>query len=188
MLRVFPHADKIFGGFMQDQKAAVPPGVAKGGALLALVGAATAAIVAPFVSTWESGGKPPLRAYRDMVGVWTICDGDTKNVVPGMTETAAGCAVRLDQRLADHVGPVLACAPVLAGHPYQLSAAISLAYNVGTGAFCRSTIARLFKARQWRAACDGFPAWSYAGGRQVQGLLNRRRAERALCLKELPPA
>ncbi|WP_437441230.1 hypothetical protein [Sphingomonas morindae] len=59
--------------------------------------------------------------------MWTICDGNTKGVLPGMTEAAAGCAAPLDQRLADHAAPVLACAPGLAGQPYQLSAAISLA-------------------------------------------------------------
>jgi lysozyme len=154
--------------------------------LIGTIGAAAALIVAPFVSGWESGGKPRLVAYRDIVGVWTICDGETLGVKPGMVETPAGCKARDEAALIRHAEPVLACTPGLRGHPHQLSAAISLAYNIGTAAYCRSTVARRFNAGQWAAACEAFLAWNRAGGRVVQGLVNRRRAERALCLKELP--
>ena len=154
--------------------------------LIGTIGAAAALIVAPFVSGWESGGKPRLVTYKDIVGVWTICDGETLGVKPGMVETAEGCRVREEQALIRHAEPVLACTPALRGRPNQLSAAISLAYNIGTTAYCRSTVARRFNAGQWAAACEAFLAWNRAGGRVVQGLVNRRRAERALCLKELP--
>ncbi|WP_416365688.1 lysozyme [Sphingomonas aerolata] len=71
-------------------------------------------------------------------------------------------------------------------HPNQLAAAISLAYNIGTGGYCGSTVDRRFDAGQWRAACDAFLLWNKAGGRVVNGLDRRRRAERDLCLKDLP--
>ena len=154
--------------------------------LVATIGAAAALIVTPFVAGWESGGTPRLKAYRDIVGVWTICDGETLGVAPGIVETVASCQQRSEAALIRHAEPVLACTPALRGHPHQLSAAISLAYNIGTTAYCRSTVARRFNAGQWAAACDLFLAWTRAGGRVVQGLVNRRRAERALCLKELP--
>ena len=154
--------------------------------LIGIVGVATAAIVAPFVSGWETGGKPQLVAYRDIVGVWTICGGETKDVKPGMVETPAGCAARDEAALIRHAEPVLACTPILRGPPNQLSAAISLAYNIGTGAYCRSTVDRRFDAGDWRGACEAFLMWNKAGGKVVNGLDRRRRAERALCLKELP--
>lgn len=154
--------------------------------LVGMIGIAAAAIVAPFVSSWESGDKEHLVAYRDIVGVWTICDGDTANVKPGMVETPAGCEVRYDRQLTAHAGPVLACTPGLKGHPDQLAAAISLAYNIGTTGYCRSTVARRFNAGDWPGACDAFLMWNKAGGRVVQGLVNRRRAERDLCRKDLP--
>jgi len=154
--------------------------------LVATIGAAAALIVTSFVAGWESGGVPRLKAYRDIVGVWTICDGETLGVTPGMVETVEGCRARGEAALIRHAEPVLACTPALRGHPHQLSAAISLAYNIGTAAYCRSTVARRFNAGQWAAACEAFLAWNRAGGRVVQGLVNRRRAERALCLKELP--
>jgi lysozyme len=157
-----------------------------GGALAACVGLACAALLTPFVSGWESGGKQHLRAYKDIVGVWTVCDGDTYDVRPGMIETAEGCELRLDKQLTAHAKFVLACTPTLRGHDRQLAAAVSLAYNIGTGGYCRSTVARRFNAGNWRDACDAMLMWNKAGGRVVAGLTNRRRAERALCLQELP--
>ncbi len=154
--------------------------------LVGVVGLAAAAILAPFVSGWESGGKPRLAAYRDIVGVWTICDGETLGVKPGMVETVAGCKARDEAALIRHAEPVLACTPGLRGRPNQLAAAVSLAYNIGTGGYCKSTVDRRFDARQWRSACDAFLMWNKAGGKVVNGLDRRRRAERALCLKDLP--
>ena len=167
-------------------KPGAPKGAAKGATLIAIVGASCALIVAPFVDGWESGGKPRLTAYRDIVGVWTICGGETLGVKPGMVETIEGCKAREEAALIRHAEPVLACTPILRGRPNQLSAAISLAYNIGTNGYCRSTVARRFNAGQWRAACDAFLMWNKAGGRVVNGLSRRREAERRLCLTELP--
>lgn len=153
-------------------------------ALAAVVGLACAAIVAPFVSGWESGGQQHLLPYRDMVGVWTQCDGETLGVTAASPkETPEGCAVKLDKRLAGFAQAVAACSPGLRGHDNQWAAATSLAYNIGTTAYCGSTVDRRFDAGQWAAACDAFLMWDKAGGKSVAGLTNRRRAERALCLK-----
>jgi GH24 family phage-related lysozyme (muramidase) len=48
------------------------------------------------ISHWE--GRE-LRAYRDIVGVWTICDGETKGVRPGQTATPAECDSMLARNL-----------------------------------------------------------------------------------------
>jgi lysozyme len=154
--------------------------------LIGVIGAGAALIVTPFVSGWESGGTPRLVAYQDIVRVWTICGGETLGVKPGMVETVEGCALREEAALIRHAEPVLACTPGLRAHPNQLSAAISLAYNIGTRGYCGSTVARRFNARDWRGACNAFLMWNRAGGQVVRGLDRRRRAERDLCLKELP--
>ena len=154
--------------------------------LIGVIGAAAALIVTPFVSGWESGGTPRLVAYQDIVRVWTICGGETLGVKPGMVETVAGCELREEAALIRHAEPVLSCTPILRMHPNQLSSAISLAYNIGTGGYCGSTVARRFNAGNWRGACDAFLMWNKAGGQVVRGLERRRRAERDLCLKELP--
>jgi lysozyme len=170
-------------------EAAKPP-APKRRTLIAVVGAACALIASPFVAGWESGGTPRLTAYRDVAGIWTICDGVIDGVRPGMTETLAGCEARREAELIRHADPVLACTPALRGRPHQLAAAVSLAYNIGTGGYCQSSAARLFNAGQWRAACDAFLPWNKARVNGtltvVRGLARRREAERALCLKDLP--
>jgi lysozyme len=156
-------------------------------ALAIAMGVAAAAITAPFVAGWESGGKQHLVPYRDIVGVWTQCEGETLGVTAtSPAETPAGCAIKLDKRLAGFAQGVVACSPWLRGRDNQWAASTSLAYNIGITAYCRSTVDRRFDAGQPRAACDAFLMWNRAGGRVVAGLTNRRRAERALCLKGLP--
>jgi lysozyme len=135
--------------------------------------------------------------YRDIVGVWTVCDGDTKNVVPGQVQTREQCMERLESELIAHTEPVLKCVPGLRApeRANQLIAAVSLAYNIGpgrerpagvwTGGFCGSTAARRFNARDWRGGCDALLRFNKAGGRVVRGLTLRRERERAICLRGL---
>lgn len=160
-----------------------PPTSGKG-ALVALLGAVAATGL--LVTVPEDEGTR-YNAYRDIVGVWTICQGDTKNVAPGMVETKAGCQRRLEQQLLAHAKPVMACTPRLreAGRDYQRWAAVSLAYNIGTGAYCRSSVDRNFDAGNWRAGCDAFLRWNKAGGKVVRGLQLRRERERQICLRGL---
>lgn len=173
-------------------------------ALVALVGTTAAAALLVLVPEEESGrrvtttinsdgsvtarhvgGKQYLAAYRDIVGVWTICDGDTNNVRGGMVETPEGCQRRLEAQLIAHAKPVLACVPGLRDprRSGPLVASVSLAYNIGTSGFCRSTVARRFNAGDWRGGCDAMLMWDKAGGRKVRGLTRRREKERALCMR-----
>lgn len=149
--------------------------------LVGTVGAGAAALLIGLVATWEGKANDP---YRDIVGVMTVCYGETRVQMKHYSD--AQCADMLANGLNDFAKPVLTRNPELAGHPNQIAAATSLAYNVGTANYRNSTVARLFSAGRWRQACDGFLAWSYAGGKQVKGLLNRRKAERDICFRGLP--
>ena len=102
-------------------------------ALALAMGIAAAAITVPFVSGWEDGPQgPALKPYRDIVGVWTQCSGETLNVTANSpTETSEGCAIKLDTRLAGFARDVAACTPSLKGRDAQWAAATSLAYNIG---------------------------------------------------------
>jgi len=157
----------------------------KASALVLVVGIAAAAVLSPFVSGWEDGPKgPALVPYRDIVGVWTQCSGETLNVTAtSPRETPEGCAIKLDKRLAGFAQGVVKRNPQLRGRDNQWAAMTSLAYNIGVQGYAGSTVARRIDAGQWRAACDAMLMWNKAGGRKVQGLVNRRNAERALCLK-----
>lgn len=146
--------------------------------LVALVGSAAALLMTATVAKWEGKSNDP---YADIVGVMTVCYGETR--VQMRRYSDAECKDMLADGLADFAGPVLARNPELAGRPYQLAAATSLAYNIGNANYARSTVAKRFSAGNWRGACDAMLAWRFAGGREVKGLLRRRQDERALCLR-----
>lgn len=148
--------------------------------LIAIVGTAAAGLIA-VVSQWEGKSNDP---YRDMVGVMTVCFGETR--VEMRRYSDAECEDMLADGLADFAGPVLARNPTLKGHDPQTLAAVSLAYNIGTAAYNRSTVARRFSEGRWRSACNAFLLWTKAGGREVKGLKNRREAERRICLRGIP--
>ncbi|UEP49667.1 lysozyme [Burkholderia ambifaria] len=153
--------------------------------LVGVVGAAAAALLFSMVPKFE-GTK--LIGYFDPVGIPTKCMGDTTNVVVGQRYSEAECRELLERQLIVHAEPVLKCTPILKGHTYQLAAAVSFAYNVGTTAYCGSTTAKRFNAGDWKGACramneadNGRPQWVTARGRVLPGLVKRRADERELC-------
>jgi lysozyme len=122
-------------------------------------------------------------AYRDSVGVPTVCIGETKGVRMGQRFTVAQCQAMLVERLGRDYAPAIErCVKRDMGDDFYV-AALSLSYNIGTGGFCRSSIVRLYNAGDRRAACNAFLSYDKAKGRVLSGLVKRRQAERALCLK-----
>jgi lysozyme len=65
--------------------------------------------------------------------------------------------------------------------PSRKAGLTSLTYNVGTDAFCSSTLVRRLNAGD-PAACDELLRWTKAKGITLPGLVKRREQERALCL------
>ena len=128
-----------------------------------------------------------LVGYRDIVGVVTACQGVTgKQAVLGRVYSLAQCAAMNEASAIEHAVAVKRCTPALSGA--QLVAATLLTYNIGATAYCASTVARRFNAKDLRGGCEAFAAWNKAGGRVVPGLVNRRAYERGVCLRDLPPA
>lgn len=64
----------------------------------------------------------------------------------------------------------------------QFDALCSLIYNIGATHFQNSTLLRKLNAGDIQGAADEFPKWNKAGGKVVQGLVNRRAKERKLFL------
>ncbi|WP_434033736.1 lysozyme [Cupriavidus sp. a3] len=146
--------------------------------LQATVGAGAAALLLTTVPKFEG---VILRGYKDPIGIVTACAGHTKTAVLGRPYSPAECTVLLDADLVEHADGVLACTPVLKGQTYRLAAATSFAFNTGVAAYCRSTMARKFNAGDYAGACAEFSRWTYAGGRELPGLVKRRASERAMC-------
>jgi len=135
------------------------------------------------------GGFEGLRtkAYRDVVGIPTVCFGETRGVRMGDSYSVDDCKAMLGDALVDFESGIRKClkAPdAIPDKPYVTF--LSLAYNIGQRAFCGSTVARKANAGDLRGACNAMLAWNRAGGRVINGLMTRRQAERKLCLEGLP--
>lgn len=59
----------------------------------------------------------------------------------------------------------------------QLISLISFSFNVGLGAFRKSTLLRLLNQGDYNAPVIELPKWRKAGGKIIQGLVNRREKE-----------
>lgn len=128
-----------------------------------------------------------FEAYPDSGGVWTICTGHTKGVRPGDRATPEQCAAYLQGDLGASVDVVMRAAP--AATVWQKIAMADFVYNVGAGAFSRSTLYRLTAAGQYRAAADQFQRWTFVAGRDCRlassncaGIVRRRELQRSLYL------
>ncbi|MET0365174.1 MAG: lysozyme [Sphingobium sp.] len=123
-----------------------------------------------------------LKAYRDIVGVWTIGYGSTgPHVTPGLTLTEAECEALLLKDLERFEKAIAAGARKATDNQY--AAIVSLAFNVGESAVLNSTLLRLHNNGDYAGAADQFARWNRAGGRVVDGLTRRREAEAALYRK-----
>lgn len=126
------------------------------------------------------------RAYLDIVGVPTVCYGETRGVSLGDQYTVEECKAMLGDGLLEFEQGMLKCIIDPASVPDKSYVAfLSFSYNVGTGAFCKSTLVRKLNSGNLLGACDELLKWVNAGGKVVQGLVNRRNEERALCLEGL---
>lgn len=65
---------------------------------------------------------------------------------------------------------------------HQFDALVSWAFNVGAGAVARSTLRKLLNAGNFEAVPDQLKRWNKAGGRVLQGLVNRRNTEVSMWL------
>lgn len=130
-----------------------------------------------------------LHTYPDPVYGWklpTACDGHTgPELQPGQHFTPAECD---ELRNADLVKTYEAMAPCFGSvsiSDQEWAAYLSLGFNVGAGAVCRSSIPRRVRAGQRVEACNVIPQFNRAGGQVLLGLVRRRAAENALCLEGL---
>lgn len=125
-----------------------------------------------------------LKAYKCPAGIWTIGYGHTKNVKEGDTWTQEQADKALEQDIETYRKAVLTACPALADYPNRLAACISLAYNIGTSAFCRSTLVKKLNAKDFAGACEEIKRWNKAGGKVLPGLVKRREAEYRMCKGE----
>ena len=79
---------------------------------------------------------------------------------------------------------VLRLAPNLSGNQGLFDACVCLSYNIGVGGFQRSTLRqRILRDESLDRIADGFMMYTKAGGKELPGLVRRRKAEVALFMQ-----
>lgn len=68
----------------------------------------------------------------------------------------------------------------------EYDAYISLSYNIGSRAFCNSTLVRNLNAGDYSGACQQILAWDRLRGKPLRGLTIRRQAEYQQCIGDTP--
>lgn len=147
-------------------------------------GSALAGAAIALIGAWEG---LRLYAYRDAIGVPTACYGETHGIRMGMKFTKEQCDEMFLPSIQKHEAGMRKCLKEPDAIPGSVYVSmVSLTYNVGPGGFCRSTLRIMLDQKRWRDACNTAVVFNRAGGRVLQGLVNRREDERRRCLKDVP--
>lgn len=171
----------------------IPPGLARKGAIpAAFLAALTGPIAGYTLVRWE-GDIHKVYADRLAHNIPTFCAGRTDwSAKVGTPLSSDFCAEVNKTTLMEYGYAVLECANWDYLSPNRVVALTIFAINVGKEGACNSQAVRQINRGNIKAGCDfiaykpdGSPNWSIAGGKYVQGLHNRRQAERDLCLRGL---
>lgn len=119
-------------------------------------------------------------------GLWTIGYGCTEGVYEGLVWTEAQATKALLVEIAKHERAVDQLTKGLNLDENQRGALVSFSYNLGPATLAKSTLLKLLKNGDEAGAAEEFLKYKKAGGKVYQGLLNRRKDERALFLKHTP--
>lgn len=142
-------------------------------------------IATPLIKSFEGFSRVP---YLDSAGIPTIGYGTTYYIdgtrvtmkdAPIDEPTAAGLlAYKLQKEFLPGLAQTFGSSDVINDNQY--AALLSFEYNTGVGALRGSTLARMVNAGNFSGASLEFLKWDLAGGKVVQGLLNRRTKEQTL--------
>lgn len=124
------------------------------------------------------------QAYIPVPGdVPTIGFGTTEGVKMGDRTTPVQAMRRALRDLEKFDTALKQCvtAPL---HQHEFDAYLSLSYNIGSRAFCSSTLVRKLNAQDYPGACREILRWDRFQGRPLPGLTTRRQAEFKTCMGE----
>lgn len=163
---------------------------------------AAASLTGTFLLVDRFEGNSPT-VYKDPLGIKTICRGTTSGpLIAKGKATAAECDEATLHDIEVAAATVRRCTPGVEFTPGEFGAWVSFAYNVGPGGkgvkdgFCKlksgrePSHLRIIKSSDdplvRKAACGKLFQWTMPGTNVHRGLLNRRTAEYALCVADLP--
>lgn len=111
----------------------------------------------------------------------TIGFGTTDGVKLGDQTTPPQALARALTDIQKFEGAIKRCVSVPL-HQFEYDAYTSLAYNIGSNAFCASTLVRKLNAQDYPGACAEILRWDKFKGQPLPGLTRRRKQEYTLCL------
>lgn len=127
-----------------------------------------------------------LSAYDDSTGVWTIGYGTTRYPNGKRVSEGDRCSLEQAKTYMQHDLKIFERAVNSAVKvplkQNQFDALVSLTYNIGVGAFKNSTLLKKLNLGDYKEAANQFDVWVNAGGKRLQGLVNRRAIEKKLFL------
>jgi lysozyme len=147
-----------------------------------IVGLSAAGLL--LIATHEGFSSKP---YKDTGGVITNGFGNaTINPSKNVTVVEALEDLKINTSVAGKAVAKCVRSDITQG---QYDAYTSLAFNVGTGAFCKSTMAKLANAGDKIGSCNQFDRWTFVAGKDCKikanncaGIAKRRKEEKDLCL------
>jgi lysozyme len=129
------------------------------------------------IKKWEGFRAVP---YLCSAHVWTIGFGHTHGVTkhtPSVTKIEANALLALDVRRTEASVQRLTSATL---NQNQFDALVSFVFNLGGGAYQRSTLRARINRGEYEAAAGEFMKWVYAAGKKQRGLIARRAEEMTL--------
>lgn len=115
-------------------------------------------------------------AYQDVVGVWTIGYGHTKDVKEGDKMTKEEAEYLLQEEMIEYEGYVNDYVEVPL-EQHQFCALVSFCYNLGGGSLKKSTLLKVLNEGKYEEVPAQIRRWNKAGGKVFDGLVRRREAE-----------
>ncbi|MEM7771605.1 MAG: lysozyme [Cyanobacteria bacterium P01_A01_bin.37] len=122
-----------------------------------------------------------LQSYLCPADVWTIGYGSTDGIVQDMKISEGEADNLLEKDLVRFEKAVNTFVEVPL-NDNEFSALVSLAFNIGIGAFKRSTLLKLLNKNKRAIAAREFDKWIWGGEKILPGLVARRAAEKDLFL------
>lgn len=121
-------------------------------------------------------------AYIPVKGdVATIGFGTTEGVKMGDSIDPVAALNRAHRDVQKFEGAVKACVKVPL-YQYEYDSFLQLSYNIGSRAFCNSTLVKKVNAKDYVGACAEIKRWDKFKGKRLAGLTKRREAEYRLCI------
>lgn len=152
-------------------------------AIASLVLSASALIGIVLNEGYESTAKPPVPGDLNTLGFGSTTNLDGSLIKAGTTTTPTKALVRAMADISKFEGALKKCIKVpLSNNEY--SAYTDLAYNIGTGAFCNSTLVSKLNQYDYVGACLEILKWNKFQGKELRGLTIRRQLNYKNCMSE----